>query len=337
MGLLSITYRLLPKAYCLNVSGANVKKTIVIALGGNALIQEGQRGTIEEQFENTRKSLDGVIYCLRQGMEVVITHGNGPQVGNELLRVEAARNLVPELPLGVCVADTEGAMGYMIQQSLVNRLRKEGIQKCVVTLLTQVIVDKHDPAFSDPTKPVGPFYTKEQAVELYGKHGWTMVEDSKRGYRRVVPSPMPLEIVEKESVRRLLDAGEVVIAAGGGGIPVVVEEDGNLEGVDVVVDKDLASSVLALNIKANYLMMLTAVEKVYLNYKTASQKALDTLTIAEAERYAKEGHFPPGSMGPKIDAAVRFINGGGEWAIITSVDKVKESIKGLSGTRIVPN
>lgn len=313
-----------------------MKKTIVIALGGNALIREGQRGTIEEQFENTRKSLDSVIYCLKQGMKVVITHGNGPQVGNELLRVEAARGLVPELPLGVCVADTEGAMGYMIQQSLVNRLRKEGIKKCVVTLLTQVVVDKRDPAFHNPTKPVGPFYTKEQAERLGRERGWDMVEDSKRGCRRVVPSPMPLEIVEKDSVRRLLGAGEVVIAAGGGGIPVIIEDNGNLEGVDVVIDKDLASSVLAINIKANYLMMLTAVEKVFLNFKTESQKALDTLTVDEALRYAKEGHFPPGSMGPKIDAAVRFLKGGGEWAIITSIDKVKESIEGVTGTRIVP-
>ncbi|MBI4008012.1 MAG: carbamate kinase, partial [Planctomycetes bacterium] len=207
------------------------KKIIVIALGGNALIREGQRGTIEEQFENTRKSLDGIMYCLKSasgGLEVVITHGNGPQVGNELLKVEAARNLVPELPLGVCVADTEGAMGYMIQQSLVNRLRKEGFQKCVVTLLTQVIVDKHDPAFHNPTKPIGPFYTKEQAERFSRERGWNMVEDIRlrqSGYRRVVPSPMPLEIVERESVRRLLDAGEVVIAAGGGGIPVI-EENG---------------------------------------------------------------------------------------------------------------
>ncbi len=312
-----------------------MKKTIVIALGGNALIREGQRGTIEEQFENTRKSLDSVIYCLKQGFEVVITHGNGPQVGNELLRVEAARDIVPELPLGVCVADTEGAMGYMIQQSLVNRLRKEGLQKCVVTLLTQVIVDRHDTAFHNPTKPVGPFYKKEQARIFNKERGWNMVEDSKRGYRRVVPSPMPLEIVEKESVRRLLDAGEVVIAAGGGGIPVI-EEDGNLEGVDVVIDKDLASSVLALSIKANYLMMLTDVEKVFLNFKTPLQRPLDILTVDEASRYAKEGHFPPGSMGPKIDASVRFLKGGGEWAVITSIDKVKESIEGTAGTRIIP-
>jgi carbamate kinase len=312
------------------------KKITVIALGGNALVQKGQSGTIGEQFANTRKSLEGVIYCLKQGMEVVITHGNGPQVGNELLRVEAARGLVPELPLGVCVADTEGAMGYMIQQSLVNRLRMEGLQKCVVTLLTQVIVDRHDPAFNNPTKPVGPFYTKEQAEGFCGKQGWDMVEDSKRGYRRVVPSPKPLEIVEKESVKKLLDAGEIVIAAGGGGIPVVVEENGNLEGADVVVDKDLASSVLAINIKANYLMLLTAVENVFLNFNTESQKALDTLTVDEAVRYAKEGHFPPGSMGPKIDAAVQFVRGGGEWAIITSIDKVKESIEGTAGTRIVP-
>lgn len=309
-------------------------RTVVFAMGGNALIREGQRGSIAEQFENIRKSLDGIIHCLKQGYRVVITHGNGPQVGNMLLMVEASRNLVPELSLGVCVADTEGTIGYMIQQSLINRLRKEGIDTCAVTVLTQVIVNKYDKAFSNPTKPIGPFLTKEQAEYFRKEKGWCIVEDSHRGYRRVVPSPEPLEIVEERAIKSLLEADDVVIAAGGGGIPVIVKDDGGLEGVDVVVDKDLASSVLARDIKADSLIMLTGVEYVFLNFKQPSERALRELTVRDAQQYLEEGHFPPGSMGPKIQAAINFLNWGGEFAVITSIDKVKESLQGTTGTRI---
>jgi len=312
------------------------KKIIVVALGGNALVQEGEKGTIQEQFANTRKSITGIVQCIKKGFDVVITHGNGPQVGNMLLRTELSRDKVPELPLGICVADTEGAIGYMIQQTMVNSLLKEQISKCAVTILTQVIVDKDDNAFRNPTKPIGPFFTAEEAGKIINEKGWEMVEDSHRGYRRVVASPRPLEIVEKESVKRLLESGEVVIAAGGGGIPVIVEEDGSLEGVDAVVDKDLASSVLALDIKADYLIMLTGVENVCLNYGESDQKPLETITIEEAERYMAEGHFPPGSMGPKVQAAVNFLKGGGEYVFITAIDKVWETIAGKTGTRIVP-
>ena len=310
------------------------RRVVVIALGGNALIMEGQRGTIAEQFENTRKSLDGIVYCLKQGYGVVITHGNGPQVGNMLLMVEASRNQVPELPLGVCVADTEGAIGYMIQQSLTNRLRKEGLDRCVVTVLTQVVVDKNDTAFSNPTKPIGPFFTREDAERFRKEKGWHIVEDSHRGYRRVVASPNPLKIVEERAIKGLLETGDIVIAAGGGGIPVIMKEDGDLEGVDVVVDKDLASSILARDIKANCLMMLTGVEQVFLNFKQPNERALKALTVKEAQRYLKEGHFPPGSMGPKIQAAINFLNWGGEIAIITSIEKVKEALEGITGTKI---
>jgi len=313
------------------------RSVVVIALGGNALIMEGQRGTIAEQFENTRKSLDGIVYCLKQGYGVVITHGNGPQVGNLLLMVEASRNQVPELSLGVCVADTQGAIGYMIQQSLTNRLRKEGLGRCVVTVLTQVIVDKHDTAFSNPTKPIGPFFTREDAERFRKEKGWHIVEDSHRGYRRVVASPDPLKVVEDRAVRGLLEAGDIVIAAGGGGIPVIMKEDGDLEGVDVVVDKDLASSVLARDIKADCLMMITGVEHVFLNFKQPNERALKALTGKEAERYLKEGHFPPGSMGPKIQAAINFLNWGGELAIIAAIDKVKEALEGITGTKITKN
>ena len=295
---------------------------------------EGQRGTIAEQFENTRKSLDGIVYCLKQGYGVVITHGNGPQVGNMLLMVEASRNQVPELPLEVCVADTEGAIGYMIQQSLTNRLRKEGLDRCVVTVLTQVIVDKHDTAFSNPTKPIGPFFAREDAERFRKEKGWHIVEDSHRGYRRVVASPNPLKIVEERAVKSLLAAGDIVIAAGGGGIPVIMKEDGDLEGVDVVVDKDLASSVLARDIKADCLIMITGVEHVFLNFKQQNERALKALTVKEAERYLEEGHFPPGSMGPKIQAAINFLNWSGEVAIIAAIDKVKEALEGIAGTKI---
>ncbi|NUO08556.1 MAG: carbamate kinase [Candidatus Brocadia sp.] len=313
------------------------KNVVVIALGGNALIGKGQAGTIAEQFENVRKSLDGIIHCLKQGFTVVITHGNGPQVGNLLLMVEASRNQIPELSLGVCVADTEGAIGYMIQQSLTNRLRKEGIDRCVVTVLTQVIVDKCDNAFSNPTKPIGPFFAREEAECLHREKGWHIVEDSHRGYRRVVASPNPLKIVEERAVKTLLKAGDIVIAAGGGGIPVILKEDGDLEGVDVVIDKDLASAVLARDIKAHCLMMLTGVEHVFLNFKQPNERALSSLTIKEAQKYFREGHFPPGSMGPKIQAAINFLNWGGEMAIITSIDKVKESMDGYTGTKIIKN
>ncbi len=309
-------------------------KVIVIALGGNALISEGQRGTIAEQFESVRKSLDGIIYCIKRGYGVVITHGNGPQVGNMLLMVEASRNQVPEHTLGVCVADTEGTIGYMIQQSLTNRLRKEGVDKCVVTVLTQVVVDKNDKAFSNPTKPIGPFFTKEEAERFHREKGWHVVEDSHRGYRRVVPSPKPLKIVEERAIKSLLEAGDIVIAAGGGGIPVVMKEDGDLEGVDVVIDKDLASSVLARDIKSDYLIMLTGVEHVFLNFKQPNERVLNTLTVKEAQRYLKEGHFPEGSMGPKVQAAINFLTWGGESVIITSIDKVKDALEGFTGTKI---
>ena len=312
------------------------KKIIVIALGGNALIREGERGTIHEQFSNTRKSIVGIVHCIKKGFEVVITHGNGPQVGNMLLMAELSRGKVPELPLGICVADTEGAIGYMIQQTLVNGLQKESIKKAVVTILTQVIVDQNDIAFINPTKPIGSFFTVEEAKKIIKEKGWDMVEDSHRGYRRVVASPKPLKIVEDESVKKLLGYGEIVIAAGGGGIPVVLKEDGSLDGVDVVVDKDLASSVLALDIKADYLMMLTGVENVFLNYGKSNQVPLDTITAKEAERYMAEEHFPPGSMGPKIQAAINFLKGGGKCVFITSIDKVQETIAGNTGTRIIP-
>lgn len=252
-----------------------------------------------------------------------------------LLMSDAGRNQVPELTLSICVADTEGAIGYMIQQSLTNRLRKEGIDRCVVTVVTQVIVDKHDKAFSNPTKPIGPFFTKEEAEYFRQEKGWHIVEDSHRGYRRAVASPNPIGIVEERAIKKLLEAGDIAIAAGGGGIPVVMREDGDLEGVDVVIDKDLASGILARGIKADCLMMLTNVEHAFLNFKQSNEHALGRLTIDDAKKYMKEGHFPPGSMGPKIQAAINFLDWGGRSAIITSLDKVKEALQGNTGTIMV--
>ena len=312
----------------------NSRNTMVIALGGNALIRKGQRGTVEEQFENTRKSMEGVLYCLNMGHDIVITHGNGPQVGNLLLMTEACRDRTPELTLGMCVADTEGAIGYMIQQSLTNALRRENRDTCVVTVLTQVVVDKQDRAFSCPTKPIGPFFRKEEAERFQKEKGWDIAEDSNRGYRRVVASPNPLKIIEIQAIRCLSGAGNIVIAAGGGGIPVIIKENGDLEGVDVVIDKDLASSVLARDINAGALVMLTGEENVFLNYKKPNERPLYNITSDEAQRYLDEGHFPPGSMGPKIRAAIHFLVWGGSFALITSLDKVSEAFEGRSGTRI---
>lgn len=239
---------------------------MVIALGGNAIQRPGQRGSVEEQIANIGRSLDGIMRTLAAGWSVALTHGNGPQVGQMLLMVEAARGQVPELPLGICVADTEGALGYLIQQAVLNRLRQERRQLAVVTIITQVVVNKDDPAFTRPTKPVGPFLRRDEAERFSRERGWAIVEDAGRGYRRVVPSPRPLAIVEGDAIRRLLEAGMVVIAAGGGGVPVVEEPNGQLRGVDAVVDKDLASAVLARSIGARRLVMLTGEPFVFLDY-----------------------------------------------------------------------
>ncbi|MBI4588109.1 MAG: carbamate kinase [Candidatus Rokubacteria bacterium] len=312
----------------------NAPRRMVIALGGNAIQRPGQRGTVEEQIANIRGSLDGIVAALAAGWSVVLTHGNGPQVGQMLLMVEAARGQVPELPLGICVADTEGALGYLIQQALVNRLRQERRPMAVITVITQVVVNKNDPAFARPTKPVGAFLGREEAESFSRERGWTIAEDAGRGLRRVVPSPHPLAIVEGETIRRLLDAGIVVIAAGGGGVPVIEEPDGTLRGVDAVIDKDLASAILARSIGAQRLVMLTGEPFVFLDYGKATQRPLVGLSVAEARRYLEAGQFPPGSMGPKIEAAVDFLAGGGEEVLITSIEAFTDALEGKAGTRI---
>ena len=312
-----------------------MSKTAVVALGGNAIGTTG-REDIHQQFANTRKSLAGILELVKEGYQLAITHGNGPQVGNALLRVERTMDTIPALPLGVIVADTEGGMGYMIEQSLQNKLHREGIYRKVVTIVTQVIVDRNDPSILNPTKPIGPFYTKEQAERLAKINGWIIKEDAGRGFRRLVPSPIPTEIVEKDIIKSLVQSGTIVIAAGGGGAPVYVEEDGTYEGVDAVVDKDRASAVLARDIGAEALVILTSVDKVCLNFMNPDECPLSWVSVTEAKRYMAEGHFPHGSMGPKIGAAIQFLEAGGKQVIITSPGLVKEALEGKAGTKIIP-
>lgn len=309
------------------------RKTIVVALGGNAIIEEGSEGTITQQFANTRKSLRAIVDMILQGHRIVLTHGNGPQAGVHLIRSEAASAQVPPSPLGVIVADTQGSMGYMIAQSLSNALRKAGLEKDVVTIITQVEVAPDDPSMKNPTKYVGPFYKAEQVETLRGR-GWQVKEDPGRGYRRVVPSPIPLDVVEKRVIKALVDEGKIVIAAGGGGVPVYREADGSLEGVDAVIDKDRASAVLADLIGADELIILTGVDRVAVNFKKPDQKFFDRLTLAECERYLAEGQFPKGSMGPKIEAACDFIKRGGSRVIITSLENASLAVEGKAGTLI---
>jgi len=309
-------------------------KKAVVALGGNAIGATGKED-IHEQFANTRTSLEGVIELIQEGYNLAITHGNGPQVGNALLRVERTAKDIPILPLGVIVADTEGGMGYMIEQCLQNRLHRLGIKRDVTTIVTQVIINRDDPSITHPTKFVGRFYNKKQADTLTQIFNWVIKKDSNRGYRRVVPSPAPTRIVNRKIIQQLVDQGVIVIAAGGGGIPVYIEVDGTYEGVDAVVDKDRASAVLAHDINAQTLLILTNVDNVYINFDKPHQEKLEHVTVSEIQKYSKEGHFPPGSMGPKIEAAINFLESGGKEVIITSLDKAKKAIWGRAGTKIV--
>jgi carbamate kinase len=310
-----------------------MREKIVVALGGNAIIKEGQVGTVYEQFANTRASLVGIVELIKRGHSLVITHGNGPQVGNILIRAEEAREKAYDLPLGVCVAQSQGEMGYMIQQSLQNALLLNHIDRPVITVITQVVVSKGEYIAEKPTKPIGPFYTKAQAEKLM-EQGLEIIEDSGRGYRRVVHSPIPYRVVEQDVIKRLLDDGVIVIAVGGGGIPVYIESDGRYEGVDAVVDKDLASAILAEAIGADKIILVTGVEKVKLNFGTPQERDLDQLTVLQAMQYMAEGHFPPGSMGPKIQAAIQFLKFGGQEVIITRPEKLIEAYDGRTGTHI---
>ncbi len=307
---------------------------VVLAVGGNALLRPGDRGTAEEQMLRARQTAEN-IYPLFQKFKVVVTHGNGPQVGAILLQNETAKNVVPPMPLDICGAMSQGEIGYMLEQSFQNVLEDKGVNKDIATVLTRVIVDENDPAFENPTKPIGPFYTEEEARRLAKEKGWHVIEDSGRGWRRVVPSPMPLEIVEKDVIAELLEKGFVAIAVGGGGIPVI-RKGRKLVGVEGVIDKDLASAVLARDIGADRLIILTSVEKVYLNFGKPEQRGIDEMSVEEAKKYMEEGHFKKGSMYPKILASIIYLDNGGKEVLITSPEKVQDALDGKTGTWIYP-
>ena len=316
-----------------------VRHRFVIALGGNAIIPVGLEGTYEQQQDITRETMEQVAQLAADGHEIVMTHGNGPVVGNIVLRCDAGQALhgIPPMPMYVCGADSQGGLGFMIQQALKNALDDAGIPKAVVAVVTQVRVDPKDPAFAKPTKPIGPFYSQEQAEQVRRETGWTVVEDANRGWRRVVPSPHPVEVIEAEAIGILVEAGVVTIAVGGGGVPVIRNDAGRLEGIDAVIDKDRASDLLGRLIGADILVIITQVEKVYARFGQPDQEALDVLTADRATALLEAGEFPAGSMGPKIEAALEFLAGGGREVIITSPEHLLEAVAGRKGTRIVPS
>ncbi len=315
------------------------KELIVVALGGNAIKQPDEKGTTEEQLRNVDATASELVKLIQMGYDLVVTHGNGPQVGDLLIQQEEAQEYVPPKTLYLCGAMSQGQIGWMIQNRLQHHLTRHGIDKPVCTVITQVVVSEEDPDFRDPSKPVGPFYTKEEAMELVRDWGYIVKEvrpGKEKGWRRVVPSPEPIDIVEKEAISRLVKQGVIVIASGGGGIPVKLNEDGTYSGVDAVIDKDLAGFKLAQVVQADRFVILTDVEKAYLNYGKPEQKALDVLSADEAERYLNEGHFLMGSMGPKVKACVRFVRWSKKEAIISSLDRAIDALEGRTGTRIVP-
>ena len=312
-----------------------MEKTAIIALGGNALSDKSQAGTINDQFSNTRKSLTEIIKFLKEDYNICITHGNGPQVGDELLRMDLTQNEVSPLPLGVCVAGTQGTIGYMIQQTFQNILNKEKIDKEVVTLVTQVVVDPKHPSLKNPTKFVGKRFSKQEAEKRAKNMGWIVKEQDPGEWRRVVPSPDPDFVMHGISIRTLVHAGIVVLAAGGGGIPVFVDENGNFNGIDAVIDKDLTAAKLGRVIRADEYYIVTDIDQVYLHYGTKNQSPINQMTDVEAKKYQDEGHFQQGSMWPKIRSAIHFLKHHGKKVIITNIDNLQDSIDGKAGTTIV--
>jgi carbamate kinase len=307
-------------------------KTLV-SLGGNAILKHGQRGTAEEQEANVQNTARHLAVLLRKGERIAITHGNGPQVGNILLQNEIAKDKLPQMPLDVCGAESQGMIGYMLQRALRGEL--EGTKIPIVTIVSQTLVDAEDRAFKNPTKPVGPFYTPKEAQQLRDSKGWHIISDSGRGYRRVVPSPTPLDIIEKETIIRLFETGTVVISVGGGGVPVVREKNGRLRGVEAVLDKDRTAALLAKTLGVETLLILTDVEKVYINYGKPDQRALDRMTVEDCRKYLAEGQFPEGSMGPKIQSAVSFLTDSPKGrVVIASLEMAEEALKGNAGTTV---
>lgn len=310
-------------------------KTVLIALGGNALSPKGERGDIHQQFSHTRDSLSKIMEFVRQDYNICLTHGNGPQVGDELHRMDMTHEVIPPLPLGVCVAGTQGTIGYMIQQSFQNALRKEKIDREVVTLVTQVRVDENDPSIENPTKFIGKRYSEKEAQQLGIKFGWRIKEQESGNWRRVVPSPDPVYILHGNSIRTLVERGTIVLAAGGGGIPVYNDSQHNLEGLDAVIDKDLTAAKLGWIVRADEYYIITDVDKVYLNYKQEKQEPIHQMSVSEAEKYKNQGQFQKGSMGPKMRSALYFLEHGGKKAVITNVENIKQAIEGKAGTTIL--
>jgi len=311
------------------------RKLAVVAFGGNALLRAEDRGTQEEQIARAKQAARWLAEIVRHGYKLIVVHGNGPQVGNILVQAEEASTKIPPQSLDVCVAQTEGSMGFLLQQAIRNRLDSIGSAGDVATILTEVEVDPADPAFKRPTKPIGPYFTRYRAEALERDLGWTMREESGRGWRHVVPSPKPLRILNIETIVHMLESAAVVIAAGGGGIPVVRGRDGQWRGVEAVIDKDFSSSLLASELRAEMYVVLTGVAKVAIDFEKPTQRTVDRLTVSEAQRYLAEGQFPAGSMGPKIEAAIQFVNRGGGQVLITDVEHLRDALGGRDGTVIV--
>jgi carbamate kinase len=312
----------------------NDRELVLIALGGNALIQAGESGTVAEQKRNAELICGYLMELVERDYNIIITHGNGPQVGQQLIRHERAKDMVPEMPLDVLVAETEGSMGYLLQQALLNHLKRRDIYRYVVTMVTQVIVERDDPAFQSPSKPIGTFLTKEQAAAMQAKFGWKIVEDAGRGYRRVVPSPKPVKVVQRHMIRHAAREGNIVIAGGGGGIPIWVKDNDDYEGIEAVIDKDLTSALIATEAEADMLLILMPHPKVVLHFGTDRQVGLDRVSLDEAKRHMAAGHFPAGSIGPKVQGAINFLeaSGKGKRAIITRCDRIAAALEGKDGT-----
>lgn len=312
-----------------------MKKLAVIALGGNALLKKDEKGTIHDLETNAAETFNYLLPLIKSDWQMVITHGNGPQVGNTLIQHESAADIVPSMPLDVCVSETQGSIGYILQQAILNELRKNNIQRYVVTMVTQVVVDSKDKAFSIPTKPVGPFYTKEKAEVLQKEKKWVMFEDSGRGFRRVVPSPTPVKIIQRIMIKELAQSGHIVIAVGGGGIPIYKKDNNDYEGIEAVIDKDLASSILAAEIKAGLFIILTIVPKVYINFGKPNQQGILRMNVSQAKNYLQENQFGTGSMKPKIEAAINYLSKVDGKVIITSTEYLADAMEQRAGTTIV--
>ena len=315
------------------MSGA---RTVVIAIGGNASYPPTIKGLAEEQLALMATAAEHLVAIIRSGYRIVLTHGNGPVVGNILFRMAKTADELPPMPMDICVAHSQGGMGYMLQQTLANALHHHAMDTTVSSIITRVEVSADDRGFADPTKPVGRFFAKNEADRLTREHGWRFVEDAGRGYRRVVPSPNPIAVLDLATIKALLDAGTIPIAAGGGGIPVVRDAGGDYTGVSAVIDKDLTSALLAADLGAEALVMLTAVDRVALDFGRPTERPIDRMTAAEAQRHFDEGQFPPGSMGPKITAALNYLARGGRKVVITSLDRTSDALHGDAGTTIVP-